>query len=126
MLNNWSFWLLLACLLGLALGYDVATRRIPNWLVLAGAIAGVSCSLFATQAAGGPPSGVSGLGLGKWILDCLAEYARERHVGLLRLETGIYQTEAIGLYERYGFQRRSPFGEYRDDPLSVYFEKPIT
>ena len=66
-----------------------------------------------------------GLGLGKLILNCLAEYARERHVALLRLETGIYQMEAIGLYERYGFQRRSPFGEYRDDPLSVYFEKPI-
>jgi len=66
-----------------------------------------------------------GLGLGKLILDRLAAYARERRVGLLRLETGIYQTEAIGLYERYGFQRRSPFGEYRDDPMSVYFEKPI-
>ena len=66
-----------------------------------------------------------GLGLGKLILDHLAEYARERQVGLLRLETGIYQTEAIGLYERYGFQRRSPFGEYRDDPLSIYFEKAI-
>jgi GNAT superfamily N-acetyltransferase len=66
-----------------------------------------------------------GLGLGKLILHCLAEYARERHVALLRLETGIYQMEAIGHYERYGFQRRSPFGEYRDDPLSVYFEKPI-
>ena len=59
------------------------------------------------------------LGLGKLILDCLAEYARERQVGLWRLETGVYRTEAIGLYERYGFQRRPPFGEYQDDPLSV-------
>jgi len=66
-----------------------------------------------------------GLGLGKLMLNCLAEYAREQQVGLLRLETGTYQTEAIGLYERYGFQRRSPFGEYQDDPLSVYYEKPI-
>jgi len=66
------------------------------------------------------------LGLGKLILNCLAEHARERHVGLLRLETGIYQTAAIGLYERYGFRRRPPFGEYRDDPMSVYFEKAIT
>ena len=66
-----------------------------------------------------------GLGLGKLILDRLAGYARERRVSLLRLETGIYQTAAIGLYERYGFRRRSPFGAYRDDAMSIYFEKPI-
>jgi GNAT superfamily N-acetyltransferase len=66
-----------------------------------------------------------GLGLGKAILDRLAEHARERQVSVLRLETGIYQTEAIGLYERYGFRRRLPFGEYVDDPLSVYMEKSL-
>lgn len=63
-----------------------------------------------------------GLGLGKAMLNHLAAYARSRQVDLLRLETGIYQTEAIGLYDSYGFQRRSPFGEYEEDPLSVYFE----
>ncbi len=66
-----------------------------------------------------------GLGLGKAMLNHLSEYARERQVGVLRLETGIYQTEAIRLYEGFGFQRRPPFGEYRDDPLSVYYEKTI-
>ena len=66
-----------------------------------------------------------GLGLGKAMLNHLTEYARERGVNLLRLETGIFQKEAIGLYDRYGFQRRSPFGEYVADPMSVYFEKSI-
>lgn len=66
-----------------------------------------------------------GLGLGKLMLDYLAEYARNRQVTTLRLETGIYQTEAIGLYESFGFQRRGPFGEYKIDPLSIYFEKRI-
>jgi putative acetyltransferase len=66
-----------------------------------------------------------GLGLGKAILDRLAEHARERKVNLLRLETGIYQTEAIGLYERNGFQRRPPFGEYKENPLTIFFEKSI-
>lgn len=66
-----------------------------------------------------------GLGLGKIMLDHLAEYARNRQVAALRLETGIYQTEAIGLYESFGFQRRGPFGEYKVDPLSIYFEKHI-
>lgn len=66
-----------------------------------------------------------GLGLGKAMLNHLAEFARERQVDLLRLETGIFQTEAIGLYDRYGFERRPPFGEYLEDPMSVYFEKSI-
>ncbi len=67
-----------------------------------------------------------GLGLGKVMLNHLAEYARERRVSLLRLETGIYQTEAMGLYEGFGFQRRPPFGEYKDDPNTVFFEKHIS
>ena len=66
-----------------------------------------------------------GLGLGALMLDHLADYARNHDVGLLRLETGIHQHAAISLYERMGFQRIPPFGEYRDDPLSVFFEKPI-
>jgi len=59
------------------------------------------------------------------MLNHLAEHARERQVPVLRLETGIYQTEAMGLYEGFGFQRRPPFGEYKDDPLSAYYEKTI-
>lgn len=67
-----------------------------------------------------------GLGLGKAMLNHLAQYAREREVNLLRLETGIYQTEAIGLYDRYGFLRRPPFGDYEADPMTMYFEKSIS
>lgn len=66
-----------------------------------------------------------GKGLGKAMLRRLAEYARSNDAKLLRLETGIYEVEAIGLYERFGFQRRAPFGEYFEDPLSVYFEMNI-
>lgn len=66
-----------------------------------------------------------GKGLAKHMLEHLAEHARQQGVGLLRLETGIYQTEAIGLYERMGFVRIDPFGEYRPDPLSIFYEKRI-
>ena len=66
-----------------------------------------------------------GFGLGKAILNHLAGYARAHKLNVLRLETGIYQTEAIGLYESFGFHRRPPFGEYKEDPLTVYFEKTI-
>jgi GNAT superfamily N-acetyltransferase len=67
-----------------------------------------------------------GLGFGKLLLDHLADYARTHGVGLLRLETGIHQTAAIGLYEQWGFQRIPPFGEYVEDPLSLFFETRIT
>jgi len=67
-----------------------------------------------------------GLGLGKLMIDTLARHAKENHVHILRLETGIYQTDAVHLYERYGFERRGPFGEYREDPLSIYYELALS
>ena len=66
-----------------------------------------------------------GKGLSKLIMEHLAGFARKRAIPILRLETGIYQPEAIGLYERLGYRRVGPFGEYKDDPLSIYFEKKI-
>ena len=66
-----------------------------------------------------------GLGLAKQMVNHLADYARAHGVGLLRLETGIHQTEAIGLYEGLGFYRIPPFGPYREDPLSLCYEKRI-
>ena len=66
-----------------------------------------------------------GLGFGKRLLNHLADYARGQGVGLLRLETGIHQAEAIRLYERMGFRRIAPFGAYVDDPLSRFYEKRI-
>jgi putative acetyltransferase len=43
----------------------------------------------------------------------------------VRLETGIHQSAAIRLYEAYGFRRRTAFAPYRDDPLSLYYEKSL-
>jgi GNAT superfamily N-acetyltransferase len=66
-----------------------------------------------------------GLGYGKAMLDHLADHARARGVGLLRLETGIHQHAAIRLYEREGFKRIPPFGSYTNDPVSLCYEKRI-
>lgn len=66
-----------------------------------------------------------GLGFAKLMLNHLAEYARKHGCAKLRLETGIAQRDAIALYERSGFQRIAPFGEYRQDPLSRFYEKQI-
>jgi putative acetyltransferase len=64
-----------------------------------------------------------GRGLGRLLIEHLSEHAVSRGVGLLRLETGIYQDEAIRLYEGTGFYRVAPFGHYRPDPLSIFFER---
>ena len=66
-----------------------------------------------------------GLGFAKLMLNHLADYARTHGVWTLRLETGIHQHAAIGLYERMGFEPIPAFGEYKDDPLSRFYEKRI-
>lgn len=67
-----------------------------------------------------------GGGLAKRMLEHLAAYTLSRGVETLRLETGIHQHEAIGLYERMGFRQIAPFGAYRDDPLSRFYEKRLS
>jgi len=64
-----------------------------------------------------------GRGFGKLMLNHLTDYARSQGVKVLRLETGIHQTAAIGLYEQMGFERIPPFPPYREDPLSRCYEK---
>lgn len=66
-----------------------------------------------------------GLGLAKLMLEHLENYALEHGIRVLRLETGIHQIEAIGLYQQMGYQPIPPFGEYVDDPLSRFFEKRL-
>ena len=66
-----------------------------------------------------------GKGLSKAILGDLEARARNAGFALLRLETGIANHEALALYERCGFIRRGPFGDYREDPLSVFMEKRL-
>lgn len=66
-----------------------------------------------------------GRGLARRIMDHLETHAVQSGLMLLRLETGISQPEALGLYERRGYHRRKPFGAYRPDPLSVFMEKQL-
>jgi len=67
-----------------------------------------------------------GLGLSKLILAALEARARSEGVHTLRLETGVENHAALGLYTRAGFKRRQPFGDYRADPLSVFMEKDLS
>jgi putative acetyltransferase len=66
-----------------------------------------------------------GLGAARKLLEQIATFARMSGLGLLRLETGVRQPEALALYEGFGFVRCAPFGEYAPDPLSVFMEKHL-
>jgi GNAT superfamily N-acetyltransferase len=67
--------------------------------------------------------GFRGRGLARLLVEHLAAHAREEGAHLLRLETGIYQAEAIRLYEGMGFYEIPPFGPYVLDPNSVFYER---
>ncbi len=66
-----------------------------------------------------------GRGLGRRILQELEARVRQAGLTLVRLETGIRHNEALGLYEKAGYRRCPRFGEYPDDPLSVFMEKEL-
>lgn len=66
-----------------------------------------------------------GRGFGRAMLRHLEAHARGQDCGMLRLETGIYQFEAIRLYERGGFVRIPPFAPYCEDPMSIFLEKRL-
>ena len=71
-----------------------------------------------------------GRGVAKALLRRIEDEARGAGMLVLRLETGTYQQEAIGLYEGMGFRPRGPFGPYAAMPAcnigtSLFFEKVL-
>jgi putative acetyltransferase len=66
-----------------------------------------------------------GKGLSKLIMQRLEQHLRTQGIHVARLETGIHQPEALGLYEKLGYGYRTPFGSYQPDPLSVFMEKTL-
>ncbi|QEE47043.1 GNAT family N-acetyltransferase [Rhizobium sp. WL3] len=69
--------------------------------------------------------GARGLKLGMHLLEALEEKALQRDISVIRLETGIYQPEAIGLYRKAGYREIPPFGNYLADPLSLFMEQQL-
>ncbi|HEX6441326.1 MAG TPA: GNAT family N-acetyltransferase [Stellaceae bacterium] len=71
-----------------------------------------------------------GRGVAKALLARLEQEARAAGKSLLRLETGTFQSEAIGLYEGCGFSACGPFGHYAAlEPhriaASLFYEKTL-
>ena len=68
-----------------------------------------------------------GKGIGRAILDHLLAEARARGLRSVWLETGSSPPflPALRLYESAGFRRCGPFGEYREDPFSLFMTREI-
>ena len=66
-----------------------------------------------------------GLGIGRRLLQAAEDAAHAEGVTVIRLETGIHQAEALGLYRASGYRDRGPFGDYTADPNSVFMEKRL-
>ena len=66
-----------------------------------------------------------GRGAAKQLMARLEAQLIAHGVTVARLETGIHQPEALGLYRRLGYAERGPFGSYAPDPLSLFLEKRL-
>ncbi|HEY9625510.1 MAG TPA: GNAT family N-acetyltransferase [Crinalium sp.] len=66
-------------------------------------------------------------GIAARILEHIIQEAKQRAYNCLYLETGSFPefAPARALYERYGFEYRGPFGDYVDDPNSVFMAKTL-
>ena len=66
-----------------------------------------------------------GQGVATALLHQLEDHARAQELTALKLETGEELTQAVRLYERHGFTRCGPFGDYSDNPFSIFMEKAL-
>lgn len=113
-------------------GIDIAALSRPQVLFAVardGGGAAVACGAIVLEAGYGElkrmftkPSH-RGQGVAAQLLALLEAEARAAGCSTFRLETGPLQPAAIAMYERAGYRRRGPFGDYGDDPHSVFMEK---
>lgn len=113
-------------------GIDMAALSGPNVLFAVardGQGAAVACGAIVVGPAYGElkrmytlPSH-RGQGIARALLARLEAEAQARGVSEFTLETGYLQHDAIGLYERLGYRRCGPFGDYAEDPNSVFMHK---
>lgn len=66
-----------------------------------------------------------GKGIATAVLDFIEGRARELGIGVIRLETGPRQPEAIGLYRKFGYREIQPYGEYAGCEYSYCMEKSV-
>ena len=63
--------------------------------------------------------------IGRRLLDELESRAKASGLTVARLETGVSQPEVLSLCEAASYRRCGPFGDYGEDPLSIFMEKRL-
>jgi putative acetyltransferase len=110
----------------------IESLRQPNVTFLVARVDGqaVGCGAFVKHEAGYAElkrmfvlPDFRGLRLGRQILENLESLIRSAGLTRVCLETGVSQFPAVRLYESFGYKVRGPFGDYPDDPLSIFMEK---
>lgn len=66
-----------------------------------------------------------GSGTAARLIQLLEQTAAGAGCAELMLEAGPAQPEALAFYTRSGFQQCGPYGDYPDDPHSVFMRKPL-
>ena len=59
------------------------------------------------------------------IIRRLESEVENNNLDCVRLETGIHQPEAIALFEKNGYAMCNPFGNYTENPFSIFMEKRL-
>jgi putative acetyltransferase len=115
-------------------GVDIGVLEQPNVLfgvVRSDAGVAVACGAIVLEADYGELKRMytspaqRGQGLARRLLAFLEAEAQTRGCHAFTLETGYLQTDAITLYQRCGYSLCGPFGDYLEDPNSVFMRKTI-
>ncbi len=67
-----------------------------------------------------------GIGLAKKLIMKMEEYLKKEGIKYAKAETGVSQPEAIRLYEDLDYERSHPFGDYSENPHSLFFIKNLS
>lgn len=66
-----------------------------------------------------------GQGVARAVLSLLEQAAGQAGCTSFRLETGPYSADALAFYARGGYVPCARYGDYKDDPLSVFMRKDL-
>ena len=66
-----------------------------------------------------------GKGVADRILDFLEAAAQGAACPVVKLETGPLQPQALAFYTRSGYEHCGRFGDYKEDPFSVFMQKHL-
>lgn len=113
---------------------DVAALQRPEvtFFVVREAGAAVGCGAWVRRDARGAElkrmfvtPAARGRRLGRGVLQAIEADAQKAGIAEMKLETGVLQPEALGLYRSNGYVECAPFAPYQFDPLSVFMSKML-